>query len=48
MHFFVFFVFKKFAEIPIFIVFFEHEPKFGKNGAKKKTITFHILQTTGS
>ena len=44
--FFVFFALKC-AEIPIFIVFCEHQPKFGKKGAKK-TITFHILQNTGS
>ena len=36
------------AEIPNFIVLCEHQPKVAKKRAKKKTITFHILQNTGS
>ena len=31
----------------IFYSDFQHQPKFAKNG-HKKTITFHILQNTGS
>ena len=46
--FFFSFLLLKFAEIPIFIVFFEHQPKFGQKRGNKKTITFHILQNTGS
>ena len=34
--------------MPIFIVFFEKQPKNAQKIAKKKTITFHILQNTGS
>ena len=29
-----------------FIVFFQHQPKFGQKRGKQKTITFHILQNT--
>ena len=36
------------AEMPIFIVFFELQPKFAKKMAPPKKITFHILQNTGS
>ena len=32
--------------MPIFIVFFEHQPKIAKKMAKK-TITFDIFQNTG-
>ena len=41
------FALKRCAEIPIFIVFFEHQPKLAKKMGKK-TITFHILQNIGS
>ena len=34
--FFSVFGFKKRAEIPIFIVFIEHQPKFAKKNGKKK------------
>ena len=47
-HFFVIFCFEKCAKMPIFIVFFEKQPKNAKKNAQKKTITFHILQNTGS
>ena len=34
--------------MPIFIVFLEKQPKFCPKKNQKKTITFHILQNTGS
>ena len=46
-HVFAIFGFLKCAEIPIFIVLFEHQPKFDPKGDTKKTITFDILQNTG-
>ena len=44
---FCFICFKKCVEIPIFIVVSEEQPKFDKKWPPK-TITFHILQSTGS
>ena len=46
--FFVIFCFEKCAKMPIFIVFFEKQPKNCPKNCQKKTITFHILQNTGS
>ena len=46
--FFVIFCFEKCAKMPIFIVFFEKQPKKCKKKCQKKTITFDILQNTGS
>ena len=45
---FSFFCFLKSAEIPIFIVFSNFNQNLPKKWPRKKTITFHILQNTGS
>ena len=47
-HFFVIFCFEKCAKMPIVLCFFEKQPKNAKKKPPQKTITFHILQNTGS